>query len=326
MTRCLTCCRPLDESEHNWHAACSRKFFGERMPPEISLDLKELAAEGLKVVANRTAVAGVQIKLSVDIHRMEGNHGEKARLAVGVGDRFILKPPTERFPELPELESATMRLARLCRIKTAEHTLFRFVGGELGYLTRRFDRRTGGEKLPMEDFCQITERLTEDKYKGSIEQVGKAIRTYSIQPELDVAALLQLVIFCFVTGNSDMHLKNFSLLTEPVELLKKKTYRSTSGPRLSPAYDLVPSQLVMPEDKEESALTINGKRSKLKLSDFEAVAATLGISAGVVVALIKHFAQRLARVEDFLASSFVSPDTQRRYAELIRERLARLQS
>ena len=324
MSRCLYCYKPLAADQQDWHPACSKEFFHQKSAPVLDLDLTHIAEEGLRVVVARTAIAGVQQKLSIDVREVQESLNSPTRLSVNVGDRFILKPPTQQFPELPELEDATMHLARAVRIQTADHSLFRFTGGEIGYLTRRFDRGEDGTRLPMEDFCQITGRLSQgnEKYKGSIEQIGKAIREHSKMPEIDIARLLDIVLFSFVVGNSDMHLKNYSLLTELPK--PSKLAKQPQGPRLSPAYDLVPSQLY--GDDEESALTINGKKSKLKRVDFEQAAIKLGVAPVVIATKIKYLTKMLARVEDFLATSFVSPDTQRRYAELIRERLARLQS
>jgi serine/threonine-protein kinase HipA len=105
----------------------------------------------------------------------------------------------------------------------------------------------------MEDMCQLTERLTEDKYHGSYEQIGKAIQKYSASPGLDVENFFEIVLFSFLTGNADMHLKNFSLLEQP-----------GLGMTLSPAYDLVNTALVNPADDEELALNLNGRKKNIK--------------------------------------------------------------
>lgn len=326
MKRCLYCYRPLEADANDWHPACSKRFFGKRGAPVLDLDLGSIVQAGLRVVAGRTAVAGAQRKLSVDIAHVENQigAGSTIRLSVNVGDRFILKPPTEEFPHLPELEDATMHLARTLRMSTAEHTLFRFRGGELGYLTRRFDRTDDGHKLPMEDFAQITGRLSEDKYKGSVEQVGRYLNAYSVSPELDMVRLFEIVLFAFIIGNSDMHLKNYSLLTGLASEEMPKGNTQNPGPRLSPAYDLVPVRLVLPQDMEESALTLSGKKSNLRRGDFVRAATTLGLSQAVIAASISFFTKKLARVEDFLATTFISPELQVKYAELVRERLKRL--
>ena len=325
MRRCLSCYKPLEAEPNDWHKACFKRFFGTQSAPALDLDLQQLTEAGLRLVVARTAVAGVQLKLSVDIEQVKDHHDQPPRVSIGIGDRYLLKPPTERYPELPELEDATMHLAKVVRIETAKHSLIRFRGGELGYITRRFDRTSQGQKLPMEDFCQITERLTENKYDGSVEQIGKAIRKYVPHPptaEDSCIRLLEIVFFSFLVGNADMHLKNYALLTVPSKPHKSNAYRPLTGPRLSPAYDLVPTQLY--GDPEESALTINGKKSKLKRADFDQLSVTMGIAPAVVKAIVTHFTKKLARVEDFLATTFISPELQVKYAELVRERLKRL--
>lgn len=99
-------------------------------------------------------------------------------------------------------------LAEAAKIAVVPHGLIRFTDGELCYITRRIDRLSDGQKVSMEDMCQLTERLTEYKYKGSYEQIAKAIKKYSSAPQLDLVNFWELVVFSWITGNSDMHLKN----------------------------------------------------------------------------------------------------------------------
>ena len=150
-----------------------------------------------------------------------------------------------------------MHMAEAAKIAVVPHSLIRFADGELCYITRRIDREHDGSKIAMEDMCQLTERLTEYKYKGSYEQIAKHIKKYSAVPQLDLVNYWEVVVFSWITGNSDMHLKNFSL------------YKSPMGYCLTPAYDLLSTAIVMPEDKEEMALTLNGKKARIRRSDFE---------------------------------------------------------
>jgi len=226
----------------------------------VSLDgIRDYAARS---VLNRITVTGVQKKLSLSIEK----HGKDARLTiVGLWGTFILKPPVEDYAFLPENEDTTMRLASVLGMPTVAHGLIRLVSGELAYITRRIDRRDSLAKIAMEDFCQISGRLTEDKYKGSVERIGKLLRRHSVYPGLDAVDLFQRAVFNFVCGNADMHLKNYSLIETP------------AGMRLAPAYDLLSTVLVIPDDPEESALTINGKKSDLTRNDFDALGEYLGI-------------------------------------------------
>ena len=123
--------------------------------------------------------------MSLDIEK--GNKNEPKRFTiVGLWGRYILKPQTDNFPHLPELEDLTMHLAELSKINVVPHSLIRFEDGELCYITRRIDRTDKGEKLHMEDMCQLSVRLTEYKYKGSYEQISKIIQRYSSVPKLDL--------------------------------------------------------------------------------------------------------------------------------------------
>lgn len=184
----------------------------------------------------------------------------------GFEGNYILKPQTPQWKHLPEAEHFAMLFARMCKISTAEFGLIPLKSGELAYITRRMDRTKDGP-LHMEDFCQLTNKLTSQKYNGSMEQVGKALREFSNTPGLDAVRLFELTLFCYLTGNSDMHLKNFSLIRLP-----------DGHHELTPAYDLVPTKIILPADKEELALTMHGKKSNLKQTNFASLANSLGLT------------------------------------------------
>lgn len=265
MRNCLFCYQPLAENEQEFHASCSKKIFGQPTPPALPYSEEDLEPLAREVIQRQTAVTGVQAKLSLHI---SGNNKEgtaRRFTIVGLWGGFILKPPNASYPQLPEVEDVTMHLAQIARIKTAPHSLIRLKSGSLAYVTRRIDRTRKG-KLAMEDMCQLTERLTEDKYHGSYEQIGKTIQKHSVTPGLDVVNFFELILFSFLTGNADMHLKNFSLLEQP-----------GIGMTLSPAYDLVNTNLLNPTDVEEMALTLNGRKKKLKKQDFLAAMTTLKV-------------------------------------------------
>ena len=254
--RCLYCYEPVREGGREFHKACAKKFFGQEDAPVLSYGLNDLQQLATQIIQSQMAVTGVQAKVSLSLFRKEEKNVTKKLTIVGLYGDYILKPPSEYYAQLPELESATMHMADVCGISAVPHSLVRLQDDTLCYLTKRVDRTKKG-KLQMEDMCQLSEKLTEDKYKGSHEQVAKLVLKYSASPLLDVSNFYEQVLFSFLTGNSDMHLKNFSLLEkEGVGLL------------LSPAYDLVPTVLVNPADKEELALTLNAKKRKLNYSDF----------------------------------------------------------
>ncbi|MCB9312327.1 MAG: HipA domain-containing protein [Lewinellaceae bacterium] len=256
MSQCLYCYRPTGQEETDFHSSCSKQFFGQPDPPFLPYSESDLEPLALDVIQAQTALTGVQPKLSLHLTKSYREGNRKRFTIVGLWGGYILKPQTPAYLHLPEVEDLTMHLAQLANIKTAPHSLIRMASGNLAYITKRLDRYKKN-KLAMEDMCQLTERLTEHKYQGSYKQVAKAIQKYSAVPGLDVVNFFELVLFSFLTGNADMHLKNFSLLDQP-----------GLGMILSPAYDLVNTALVNPADDEEMALTLNGKKKKLSRTDF----------------------------------------------------------
>ncbi len=302
--KCLFCYKPLKEGEIDYHKACARKIFESTTVPVLPYtraNIKELARE---IVTASTTVTGVQAKLSLDISR--GHAGEPQRFTIiGLWGRFILKPQTDRFAHLPENEDLTMHMAEAAGIKTVPHSLIRFVDGELCYLTRRVDRTKKGAKIAMEDMCQLSERLTEDKYKGSYERIAKLIRQYSSAPLLDVVNFWEVVLFSWLTGNADMHLKNFSL------------FRPANDYMLTPAYDLLSTSLAMPEDDEELALTLNGKKKRIKRQDFEIAMRDSGMEEKAISNLFLRFSKAIPKWHDLITESFLPLNLQQVYHDKI---------
>jgi len=240
ITNCLYCYQPLNNDEIDFHSSCSKKMFGTPIAPIIDFNLKELEELAKQIIIKSIAVTGVQPKLSLEIEKKE-----ITRLTiVGLHGNYILKPPSAEYQELPENEDVTMHLASLVKIKTAQHCLIQLHSGELAYITQRFDR-VKEDKIAMEDFCQLSENLTEDKYRGSIEKIAKLTQKFTTNKGFEAVRLFEIVLFCYLTGNADMHLKNFALLENELGEFE-----------LSPAYDLLSTTLVIPNDPEETALTI----------------------------------------------------------------------
>jgi serine/threonine-protein kinase HipA len=302
----------LSEQEQDFHAACSKKIFGQTTPPLLPYSESDIEHLAKEVIQSQIAVTGVQAKLSLHISgkQLEGTNGRFT--LVGLWGGYILKPPTASYPQLPEVEDLTMRLAEVAKIKTAPHSLIRLQSGNLAYITKRVDRSKKG-KLAMEDMCQLTERLTEGKYHGSYEQIGKAILKYSATPGLDLVNFWELVLFSFITGNADMHLKNFSLLDQP-----------GLGMTLSPAYDLVNTTLVNPADDEEMALNINGKKKKIKLQDFLAAMDTLKVDEKQRQNIFRKMEKALPKWLDMIDQSFLSDAFKLQFKVIIHERIDRL--
>lgn len=302
--KCLHCYKPLSDGEVDYHKGCARKIFESAIVPVLPYtraNIKELARE---IVAASTTVTGVQAKLSLDISR--GKAGEAQRFTiVGLWGKYILKPQTDRFANLPENEDLTMHMAEVTGIKTVPHSLIRFADGELCYITRRIDRTRQGGKIAMEDMCQLSERLTEDKYKGSYERIAKLIRQHSAAPLLDIVNFWEVVVFSWLTGNADMHLKNFSL------------YRPADNYMLAPAYDLLSTALAMPEDDEELALTLNGKKKRIRRNDFEMAMLENGMKDNAIAKLFDRFSKSVPKWHGLINESFLPKALQKAYHDKI---------
>ena len=306
MCKCLYCYKELEEGQKDFHPGCARKFFGTSDAPLLEYRREELDALAAQVIQAQTSLTGVQPKLSLNLHKHEGSN----RLTiVGLWGDFIFKPQTDAYPELPENEDLTMHLAEAARIKVVPHSLIHLADGSLGYITRRIDRTKKGEKIDMEDMCQLTLHPTEYKYKSSCEQIAKAIAAYSSTPRLDLVNFMQVLLFSFVTGNNDMHLKNFSL------------YRPKALYQLSPAYDLLNVAIANPKDKEEMALPINGEKAQIKLADFLKASDTMGIEQRVTLGLINGLRNAMPAWIDLINNSFLSDEMKQNYLDLISRRM-----
>ena len=312
MSNCLFCYQPLAVNELDFHTSCSKKIFGQSTPPALPYSEEDLESLAKEVIQSQTAVTGIQPKLSLHITANNKKNTEQRFNIVGLWGGYILKPPTVLYPQLPEVEDVTMHLAQLAKIKSTPHSLIRLQSGNMAYITKRMDRTKKG-KLAMEDMCQLTERLTEDKYQGSYEQIGKAIQKYSVTPGLDVVNFFELVIFSFLTGNADMHLKNFSLLEQP-----------GMGMTLSPAYDLVNTTLVNPADEEEMALTLNGKKKKLKKQDYVAAMNTLNVGKKQQENIFHKMTKVLPKWRQLINHSFMTEAFKEQYINILIERMNRL--
>jgi serine/threonine-protein kinase HipA len=312
MKRCLYCYQPLEKGETDIHTACSIKMFGQPIPPELPYSSEEIDKLALEVVKNHITITGVQPKISLHLAAAKDKLTPKKFTIVGLWGGYILKLPTTHYLQLPEVEDLTMHLAELARIRVVPHSLIRLRSGELAYITKRIDR-VKKKKLHMEDMCQLTERLTEDKYRGSYEQIAKAILKYSVNPGLDVVNFFEQVLFSFLTGNADMHLKNFSLIYEPV-----------NGPMLSPAYDLVATSLVNPADAEDMALTLNAKKKRLKRQDFLAAFTASRLDSKQQENIFNKMNKAKDKWISFIDSSFMNTEFKTAYIRLIQERFSRL--
>ncbi len=308
--RCLLCYELLTESHLLYHTKCCSKFFGSKIPPEIDFDLDEIEKMALKYLGKNWSMTGVQPKLSLETEKVGKSH---FRLTItGLWGTYIFKPPFSKYPNMPQNEDITMHLAEIAGIKTAQHTLIPLKSGELAYIAKRFDRQNG-VKLCMEDMAQLTEVLTNRKYKGSYEKIGKIIAKYSDFPGNDLISFYELILFSFLTGNADMHLKNFSLL------------RSVNNEiSLSPAYDLVNTKIIIHDDPEDLALTLNGKKSNLKLKDFILFADSLNIDRNTIHKIHNKFESLKDKFFEMIQKSFLNEEEQESYKNIILRQMERV--
>lgn len=305
-SRCLICGRTCPKGEY--HAACAKSLFGSESAPSFTYSTDDLNRLAKNLIFARVSVPGVQAKLSLHLERSAA--GADRLTLVGLDGDYILKLPTSTYPELPESEHFAMSLANRCGIATAAFGLVRLASGERAYLTRRMDRERGVKA--MEDFCQLTERPTEKKYFGSYEQIGRLIRQHAAFGGVDALRFFEEVLFCYLTGNNDMHLKNFSLLRE-----------SDGAWNLSPAYDLVPVQILLPSDVEELALNLNGKKRHLKANDFVCFAESLRLNETQCSRAVSRLARAIDEsLEEALSASFLSEGFKSSFRKLLVERLS----
>lgn len=310
MKKCLSCYKELSENEIDFHSKCARKIFGSHTLPRIDFDSKQIEELAKRIINKSIALTGVQPKLSLNLIN---NKNKQSRFTiVDLEGNYILKPASNDYINLPENEDLTMHLAELVKIKTAKHTLIRLKSGELAYLTKRFDRKEN-QKISVEDFCQLSENLTEHKYRGSIEKISKLIYLYTKNSGLEAQRLFEIVLFNYLVANADMHLKNYSLIENEFNEYE-----------LSPAYDLLNTLILIPDDKEESALTINGKKNRLKIEDFDQLAKSLKISEKSLQSIYKKFVKVKPKWDEFIQQSFLNDDVKLEYQEIVNNRFKKI--
>ncbi len=308
MNKCLFCYQLLKDNEVDFHPKCSKKIFGTATAPLLNYSLSEMEILAKEVIETSISVPGVQPKLSLSFVKEKLEDGTRGRLTVleALGGDYILKPQNVVFPQMPENEHLTMKLAELLGIQTVISSLIRLKSGELSYITKRIDR-TASRKIHMLDMFQITEAF--DKYKSSMEKVGKAVNEYSSNTLLDIVRLYEVTIFSYITGNNDMHLKNFSMILKGEDWV------------FSPAYDLLNVQLHLPEDKEETALTIGGKKSRLTKADFINLGLKFGLSERQIQNIFKRFMKAEDKMMELINISFLDEEQKKIYKDLLQQRI-----
>ena len=306
--RCLFCGRRLNsglEDSYYWHLFCIKKFFNVSAFPDISFlenNLENLAIDELR---NHLSITGVQKKISCSV---KGDKKTKKLFFDTDNSEFIIKTPDKEIPDITENEHFIMQLANDIGLETVENGLIKTKNNGFLYITKRIDR-VSGKKLPMEDFCQLSNKLTEYKYQGSYEKcVKEIIEKYSSRKQIDKIRFFNVIYFSYVVGNTDMHLKNFSL------------YDDGSGFHLAPFYDLVSSYLLVGQD--EFALSLNDKRKKLTKNDFIKFGENIGLSKELSMKLIKSLNAKIDYgFKTLLPTSLMIEKLNKKMEKLVKERL-----
>lgn len=310
MSYCLCCGKPLrTETECGWHTACVKSFFGTTRFPDIDISNEIINKIAIDNTNKGFTVPGVQKKLSLHLSELENPRLTIVNYPTG----YILKPQTEEYKDLPEMEYLVMRMAQVSGIKTVPFALLRMPSQDnaFAYITKRIDRAKG-QMLAMEDFCQLDGRLTEDKYRGSYERCGKIVSSFSANSGLDLAELFIRIVFSFAIGNSDMHLKNFSLI---------ESEEGSGIYSLSDAYDMLSTNVVIPADKEQLALTINGKKQNIRRKDFLVLADTIGLTEKSAEKMIQKIVKLKDKYIELCRASYMPDDMKESLEKLINERI-----
>ena len=307
----MYCYEKLTE-EIDYHEQCSITFFGTKKAPILAYSLNQMNDLAKDVIDRSIAVPGVQPKLSLSILNDAINKQQNARLTVvgALGGNYILKTPSQIYPEMPQNEHLTMRIAEAFGIKTVSSSLILMQSGELAYITKRIDRNEKGEKIHMLDMYQILEAV--DKYKSSLERIGKAIGKYSSNTLMDQLAFFELCVFCFLTGNNDMHLKNFSMINLKGQWL------------LAPAYDLLNVNLANPDDNEELALTLEGKKKKITREHFERLGKSLELNVKQIENVFNRFEKNKKLATNWIKKSFLTKESQLKYVDILENNYKKL--
>jgi serine/threonine-protein kinase HipA len=300
MTSCSIC---LDDvtGDVGYHAACIESLFGTTKFPILDVELSKLYSLAASKMAGKMSISGAQEKVSLTLST------DKSVLDVAsTGGRYILKPETSKFSYLPQNEQLTMLLARLVGIEVPPFGLVHLKDGAMAYITKRFDRRDDGSKLQVEDFCQLAQKRLKDKYDGSAELCVRTLRKFASEPLIEIQKLYRLLLFSWWTENGDMHLKNFSLITT-----------SEGISRLAPAYDLVCTKLVIPDDT--LAMPIDGRDKNLTRQKWLDFANYCEIPERAAKRLISEQINALKPALELLSASFLSDDMNEQYKAFLRQ-------
>jgi len=310
MRKCLYCYQELEANlEGDYHPPCIKAFYGTTWAPALPYRLSEMEQLAKKAAELSITVPGVQPKLSLGWIKTKLENGHQGRLTImdALEGHYILKPQNPQYRQMPENEHLSMKLAALFEIEVVPSNMIRLASGELCYITKRIDRKQDGARIHMIDLLQILE--LEDKYKGTMETVGKTIGDLSINTLLDKLRFFELTVFNFIIGNNDMHLKNFSM------------WLSDMGWVFSPAYDLLNVKMILPKDKEDMALLFGGKKENFNKGYFDRFGIFLKLNEKQINAVYKRLGKWLPEASQMIDMSFLNEDFKAAYKELIIKRV-----
>jgi len=309
MRKCLYCYAELEATvAADYHAACSKKFFGMTVAPKLPYRLDEMEKLAKNIVDLSITVPGVQPKLSLGWIKEKLQSGQVNRLTIlnALDGNYILKPPNAMYSQMPENEHLSMKLAELFKINVVPSNLIRLTSGELCYITKRIDRKANGAKVHMIDFLQIFE--LEDKYLGTMEMLGKKIGELSVNTLMDKLRFFELAVFNFIIGNNDMHLKNFSM------------FLSDFGWTLSPAYDLINVKIILPKDQDDTALKLGGKKHNFNKRYFDQLGNVLELNEKQTGSVYKKIKPWLLDATHLIERSFLNENAKNEYISFIEKR------
>jgi serine/threonine-protein kinase HipA len=308
MIRCLYCYKDLDENLVDYHPRCIKAFYGTSHAPTLPYRLSEMEKLAKESAELSITVPGVQPKLSLGWLKTTLENGHQGRLTImdALEGHYILKPQNADYPQMPENEHLSMKLAELFKIGIVPVNMIRLESGELCFITQRIDRNVDGSKNHMIDFLQILE--LEDKYKGTMEMLGKTIGEFSVNTLLDKLRFFESTVLNYIIGNNDMHLKNYSMLL------------SNMGWVLAPFYDLLNVKMILPKDKEDITLLLGGKKENFSKSYFDRLGAVLKLNDKQINAVYKRLIKWLPEAIEMIDRSFLTADRRKAYKELISDR------
>jgi serine/threonine-protein kinase HipA len=308
MHKCLFCYKELEVDQVDYHQKCCRVFFGTDHAPILPYRLSEMEKLAKEAAELSITVPGVQPKLSLGWIKTALENGHQGRLTImdALEGNYILKPQNPDYPQMPENEHLSMKLAELYQINIVPVNMIRLASGELCFITKRIDRNSDGSKNHMIDFLQILELV--DKYKGTMESLGKTIGELSENTLLDKLRFFESTVFNYIIGNNDMHLKNYSMLL------------SETGWILAPFYDLLNVKMILPKDKEDMALLLGGKKENFNKGYFDRLSAVLKLNDKQTTTVYKRLEKWLPKAILLTDASFLSDERKNEYKKLISDR------